>query len=54
MSNVESIECSNAACNCTITAVIETEGFCSDYCRNADEEEEVDFCACGHPPCDAE
>jgi hypothetical protein len=26
--------------------------FCSDYCRESDEAEEEDMCACGHPACD--
>lgn len=54
MSNQQSIECANPACNCTVLAVIDTEEFCSDYCREADEAEEMDFCECGHPPCDIE
>jgi hypothetical protein len=52
MSNEQSIECSNAACNCTIIAVIETEAYCSDYCQEADQSEGMDYCECGHPPCD--
>jgi hypothetical protein len=35
-----------------VTEVIDTEAFCSDYCSAADEAEEMDFCECGHPPCD--
>jgi len=56
MSNVEKIECSNPACNCFVTAVIGAEDLahCSDYCREADESEEIDSCSCGHPPCDVE
>jgi len=52
MSNQQTIECANAACNCMVTEFIDTEAFCSDYCQGADEDEEMDFCECGHPPCD--
>ena len=52
MSNQQTIECANATCNCTVMEVIDTEAFCSDYCQEANESEEMDFCECGHPPCD--
>jgi len=29
------------------------DAFCSDYCRSADESEEEEMCACGHPACDS-
>jgi hypothetical protein len=54
MSNQQTIECANPACNCTILEIIDTEAYCSDYCRDAGESEEMEFCECGHPPCDAE
>lgn len=54
MSNQQTIECTHAACNCTILAVVDTEAFCSDYCKAAEESEEMEFCECGHPPCDVE
>lgn len=55
MSNLETIECANPPCNCEVLASVDdTEAFCSDYCENADQIEEMDACACGHPPCDVE
>jgi len=57
--NTESIECGNDQCQCYVTAALDersgepTEAYCSDSCRGAAEEEEMDACACGHPPCDA-
>jgi hypothetical protein len=52
--SMQTIECTNPPCNCEVLAVIDTEAFCSDYCRNAGESEESELCACGHPQCDVE
>jgi len=54
MSNQQAIECSNNPCNCTVTGAVNAEAFCSDFCKEADDAEEMDFCLCGHPPCDTE
>ena len=54
MSNQQTIECANPPCQCEVLAVIDQEEFCSDSCKNADDSEEMDFCECGHPPCDVE
>jgi hypothetical protein len=26
--------------------------YCSDYCRESEDAEEEEMCACGHPACD--
>lgn len=50
------IECSYEPCNCSVVGPAEGgEAYCSPFCRDADRggsENESDFCACGHPPCD--
>ena len=50
----QTIECSNELCECTITAEIETEAYCSDACRELGEDRRIEggACPCGHPPCD--
>ncbi len=49
----QSMECAHDQCNCTITAEMQTEEYCSDSCKNAQENGiESETCACGHPPCD--
>jgi len=41
-------KCAHEQCKCRVT----TEKFCSDYCQDAAEIEEVELqCACEHPPC---
>jgi len=52
---LETIECSHALCNCVLTAEMQTEEYCSDACREAEEGSiEMEVCSCGHPPCDAQ
>ncbi len=51
----QSIECAHDLCNCTLTAEMETEEYCSPVCK--DDESggiESDACKCGHPPCDVQ
>lgn len=49
----ETIECAHELCNCTLSAEIQTEEYCSQACRDAEENGiEMDTCDCGHPPCD--
>ena len=51
----QTIECAHDLCNCTLTAEMETEEYCSPVCK--DDETggiESDACKCGHPPCDVQ
>ena len=49
----QTIECAYDLCNCTLSAEVNTETYCSLSCRNAQEGGiETDACNCGHPPCD--
>jgi hypothetical protein len=42
-------KCAHEQCKCQVSS---TEEFCSDYCKDATEIEEVELqCACGHPAC---
>jgi hypothetical protein len=43
-------KCAHDQCKCEVSS---TERFCSDYCKDAAEIEEVELqCACGHAPCE--
>lgn len=49
----ESIECAHDLCNCMLTAEIQVEEYCSQACKDADENGiEMEACNCGHPQCD--
>jgi hypothetical protein len=49
----ETIECAHDLCNCMVTAEIQTEEYCSQACKDADENGiEAETCPCGHPQCD--
>ncbi len=49
-----SLECDHDICNCTLTGPVGSDVYCSDFCRNAEEQSvESEACACGHPECDA-
>jgi hypothetical protein len=42
-------KCEYTQCQCTVTA---KEKFCSDYCKDAHGENEVEIqCDCKHAPC---
>jgi hypothetical protein len=42
-------QCAHEQCKCKVSS---TDRFCSDYCKDAAEIEEIELqCACGHPPC---
>ena len=52
---LQTIECAHDLCNCTLTAEMETEEYCSPACKNDDSGGiEMDACNCGHPPCDVQ
>ncbi len=48
------LECSHGICNCSVTGPVDgSDVYCSNFCRNADEQGiEGETCACGHPECD--
>ena len=47
-------ECGHDLCNCSLIGPIAGETYCSGYCRRAAEDsDESEACACGHPQCDA-
>jgi hypothetical protein len=42
-------KCAYSQCECQISTL---ETYCSDYCSDADDQEEVEVqCDCKHPPC---
>ena len=42
-------KCAHEQCKCQVSS---TEKFCSEYCKDAAEIEEVELqCACEHSPC---
>ena len=50
---LQTIECAHDLCNCTLTAEMQTEEYCSPSCKDdASGGIEMDACNCGHPPCD--
>jgi hypothetical protein len=52
---LQTIESAHDVCNCTLTAEMETEEFCSPSCKDdASGGIEMDACNCGHPPCDVQ
>ena len=52
---LQTIECAHDLCNCTLTAEMETEEYCSPSCKDdASGGIEMDACNCGHPPCDVQ
>ncbi|HEY9180120.1 MAG TPA: hypothetical protein VIO32_05335 [Candidatus Baltobacteraceae bacterium] len=49
----ESIECAHDLCNCTLTAQMQVEEYCSQSCKDAQQNGiETETCSCGHPQCD--
>lgn len=50
----QTIGCSHELCECTITAGMESQAYCSDACRELAEDSRIEgeVCPCGHPPCD--
>jgi len=47
------IECNHGPCVCMVSGPVETgEAYCSDFCKEAEDDLESDVCGCGHPPCD--
>lgn len=50
----QSIECAHDPCQCTVISPMQTETYCSDFCKNAGETGgiEQETCNCGHPQCD--
>jgi len=49
----ETTQCSNELCNCDISAEMQTEEYCSTWCRDFTENGlESEACQCGHPQCD--
>jgi len=42
-------KCAFAQCECQVSTL---ETYCSDYCSDADDQQEVEFqCDCKHAPC---
>jgi len=57
--STETIECAHEICQCMVVSEAgpetdnePSEAYCSDHCRQHEDDEEETVCACGHPPCD--
>jgi len=48
--------CEHAECHCVVVGPVEGASYCSDVCRERDNQsEEMEVgCECGHSPCDSE
>lgn len=45
--------CAHDICRCDLMGASMGATYCSDYCRQMDEDSiEGEVCGCGHPPCD--
>lgn len=50
-SNLQARKCAHPNCQCVVDEKSGMDGYCSDYCKTAAEEE---YCGCGHTACNTQ